>query len=132
MDIFFKISLNEYATVPYFQMKCRVSSAVYNVAMVTLRICYFFDFFFFFCLFGQLYCTQTKILMLPHSTKNFILYQLILLVKKNFRKNYSVVCCMRRCCKINYILQPRTSYNLNMHLKLTAGNSSITFLSEFD
>ena len=28
--------------IPYFQMKCRLSSSVHNVAMVTLRICYLF------------------------------------------------------------------------------------------
>ena len=43
MNIFLKIPFNEYATVPYFSMKCRFSSAAYNVALVTLGICYFFD-----------------------------------------------------------------------------------------
>ena len=33
--------------VPYFQMKCWFSSSAHNVAKVTPRICYFFD----FCLF---------------------------------------------------------------------------------
>ena len=84
-NIFLKISLNEYATVPYLQMKCRFSSSAHNVAMVMLRICYFFVFsiFAFFC---QFYCTQTKIPMPPHLTNKFILCQLILLVEGIFAK----------------------------------------------
>ena len=48
MNIFLKISLNEYAMVPYFQMICGFSNSAHNVAMVTIQICYFFFFFLFF------------------------------------------------------------------------------------
>ena len=41
MNNFVKLSVNEYVTVPFFQMKCRFSSCAHNNAMVKLRICYF-------------------------------------------------------------------------------------------
>ena len=33
---------------------------------------------------------------------------------------------------IKYVLQPRVSYNPNKHLRLTAGNVTVTFLRQFD
>ena len=71
--------------------------------------------------------------MPPHSTNNFILYKLILLVNRNILQK--LFCCLLHAevlQKIKYVLQPRASYNLNKHLRLTAGNVTITFFREFD
>ena len=34
--------------------------------------------------------------------------------------------------KIKFVLQPRAPYNLNKHIRRTAGNVTITFHREFD